>query len=195
MELFRREFPCYAIVDFLHIPLMTAKQHVILVDRNNRKVGVEEKLKAHKEGKLHRAFSIFVFNSKKELLIQQRTRTKYHSGGLWSNTVCSHPHPNETYNQAVHRRLKEEMGFDCTLKKSSCFIYNTGFRNGLTENEYDCVFIGKFDGTPRPNKKEVMDCKWISIKKLMHDIKSHPNKYSVWLKVALQKMKSSQIII
>ena len=99
-----------------------AKQQVILVDKNNRKIGVEEKIKAHKQGKLHRAFSIFVFNSKKELLIQQRAKTKYHSRGLWTNTVCSHPRPNETYQQAVHRRLKEEMGFDCKLKKLFCFI-------------------------------------------------------------------------
>ena len=92
-------------------------QQVVLVDKNNKKIGVEEKIKAHKEGKLHRAFSIFIFNSNGELLIQQRAKTKYHSGSLWSNSVCSHPKPNETYLQATHRRLKEEMSFDCKLKK------------------------------------------------------------------------------
>lgn len=162
---------------------------VVLVDKNNRKIGVEEKIKAHKEGKLHRAFSIFVFNARGELLIQQRAKTKYHSGGLWSNTVCSHPKPNETYYKAVHRRLKEEMGFDCKLKKLFCFIYNNKFQNGLIENEYDCVFIGKFNGIPKPNPKEIMDYKWIAIKALKKELISYPDKYSVWLKIALKKLK------
>jgi isopentenyl-diphosphate Delta-isomerase len=166
---------------------MFKKQFVVLVDKNNKKIGVEEKIKAHKTGKLHRAFSIFIFNSKGEVLLQQRAKTKYHSGGLWSNTVCSHPRPGETYSKATHRRLKEEMGFDCKLKKLFCFIYNAGFKNGLSENEYDCVFTGRFDGVPRPNKKEVMDFKWISVKDLKKDIKKHPNKYSVWLKIAFKK--------
>lgn len=169
------------------------KQQVILVDKNNRKIGVEEKIKAHKEGDLHRAFSIFIFNSREELLIQQRAKTKYHSGGLWSNTVCSHPKPGETYNKAVHRRLEEEMAFDCKLKKLFCFIYNTGVVNCLIENEYDCVFIGKFDGKPKPNPKEIMNHKWISVKELKQDIIKNPNKYTVWLKIALNKIKSSQI--
>ena len=169
------------------------KQQVILVDKKNRKIGVEEKIKAHKEGKLHRAFSIFIFNSKGELLIQQRAKTKYHSGGLWSNTVCSHPKPNETYQQAVHRRLKEEMGFDCKLKKLFCFIYNIGFHNSLIENEYDCVFIGKFNGKPRLNLKEVMNYKWISVRNLKKDIIKNPDKYTIWLKIALNRIKSSQI--
>ena len=169
------------------------KQQVVLVDKNNRKIGVEEKIKAHKEGKLHRAFSIFIFNSNGKLLIQQRAKTKYHSGGLWSNTVCSHPKPDETYLQATHRRLKEEMGFDCKLKKLFCFIYNTGFQNGLIENEYDCVFVGKFDGEPKPNHKEIMNHKWISLNELKKDIISYPNKYSVWLKIALNRIKSLQI--
>ena len=167
-----------------------AKQLVILVNKSNRKIGVEEKIKAHMEGKLHRAFSIFVFNSQGELLIQQRAKSKYHSGGLWSNTVCSHPKPDETYAKAVHRRLKEEMGFDCKLKKIFCFIYNTNFKNNLIENEYDCVFLGKFDGSPKPNPQEVMNYKWMSIKELKNDIIKNSNKYSVWLKIALEKMGS-----
>ena len=169
------------------------KQQVILVDKNNREIGVEEKIKAHKEGNLHRAFSIFIFNSKRELLIQQRAKAKYHSGGLWSNTVCGHPKPNETYHQAIHRRLQEEMSFDCKLKKLFCFIYNTGFQNGLIENEYDCVFVGKFDGEPKPSPKEIMSYKWISVKKLEQNIKKNPNKYTIWLKIALNRIKGSQI--
>ncbi len=166
---------------------------VVLVDKNNKKIGVEEKIKAHKEGKLHRAFSIFTFNSKGELLLQKRAKTKYHSGGLWSNTCCGHPKPNETYQQAVHRRLKEEMGFDCKLKKLFCFKYKLALKGGLIENEYDCVFIGRFNGEPKPNSKEVMDYKWISIKELKQDIVKNPDKYTVWLKKILKKIKNSQI--
>ena len=165
------------------------KNFVILVNKNNRRIGIEEKIKAHKEGKLHRAFSIFIFNSKGELLVQQRAKTKYHSGNLWSNSVCSHPKPNETYLQATHRRLKQEMGFDCKLKKLFCFVYNADFQNGLIENEYDCVFIGKYDGKIKPNKKEVQNCKWTSLKDLKEDIKKNPDKYSVWLKIILEKNK------
>ncbi len=164
------------------------KNFVILVDKNNKKIGEEEKIKTHKEGKLHRAFSIFIFNVKGDLLIQQRARTKYHCGGMWANTCCSHPRPGETYFQATHRRLRQEMGFDCRLKKLFCFIYKTKFENGLIENEYDCVFIGKFDGTPKPNKKEAMNYKWVSIKDLKKDIKENPKKYTFWLKIALKKI-------
>jgi len=166
---------------------------VILVDKNNKKIGVEEKIKAHKEGKLHRAFSIFIFNSKEELLLQKRAKTKYHSKGLWSNTCCGHPKPNETYHQAIHRRLKEEMGFDCKLKKLFCFRYNLSLKGGLIENEYNCVFIGKFDREPKPNSGEVMDYKWISIKELKQDIIKNPDKYTAWLKKILKKIKNSQI--
>ncbi len=168
------------------------KQYVILVDKNNKKIGIEEKIKAHKEGKLHRAFSIFVFNSKGELLLQQRAKTKYHSGGLWSNTVCSHPKPNETYKQAIHRRLKEEMGFDCELKKEFCFIYKAKLDNDLIEYEYDCVFVGIFDKDPIPNPEEVMDYKWVSLIDLYKDIEKHPEKYTEWFKIALKKLKQKR---
>lgn len=152
-------------------------------------IGAEEKIKAHREGKLHRAFSIFVFNSKGELLLQQRAKTKYHSGLLWSNTVCGHPRPGETYYQAAYRRLKEEMGFSCPLKKLFCFIYKVKFKNGLIENEYDCVFSGKFDGKIKPNPKEVRDVKWVSLEALREDIAKNPQRYSPWLKIALKKLE------
>ncbi len=168
-------------------------EKVILVDKNNRKIGEKEKIKAHKEGKLHRAFSIFIFNSKYELLIQQRAKSKYHCKRMWANTCCSHPRPRESYSQATHRRLKEEMGFDCKLKKLFCFVYKTKFENGLIENEYDCVFVGKFDGIPKPNSKEVMNYKWVFIRDLKKDIKKNTNKYTIWLKIALKKMKTSDI--
>lgn len=163
------------------------KQFVVLVDKNNRKIGIEEKIKAHRNGRLHRAFSIFVFNSEGELLLQQRVESKYHSGGLWSNTVCSHPRPGESYLHAARRRLREEMGFDCELKKLFCFTYKVNFGNGLIENEYDGVFIGKFDGEPKPNPKEVMDYKWVKIKDLKEDVTKNSEKYSVWLKIILNR--------
>ena len=146
--------------------------NVVLVDKNNRKIGVAEKLQAHKDGQLHRAFSVFVFNKNNELLVQKRNSNKYHSGGLWSNTVCSHPKPGETYLAAAHRRLEEEMGFNCPLKKISCFIYKASFANGLTEHEYDCVFIGKYDGVIHPDPEEIEDYKWISLQNLKADIKN-----------------------
>jgi len=162
-------------------------QLVILVDKNNRKIGVEEKTQAHINGSLHRAFSIFIFNSNGELLLQQREKSKYHSGGLWSNTVCSHPRPGENYLNAAHRRLKEEMGFDCELKKLFSFIYKTDFGNGLIENEYDSVFMGNFDGQPSPDSAEVLDYKWIGIENLKRDVATNPEKYSVWLRIILDR--------
>ena len=162
------------------------QQMVVLVDQNNKRIGIMEKLKAHVEGNLHRAFSIFVFNSKGELLIQQRAKTKYHSSSLWSNTVCSHPRPDEEYHKATHRRLMEEMGFDCKLKKLFCFIYKSELGNGLIENEYDCVFRGSYDGEIKTNPKEVMKYRWINLDELKEDIKKSPDKYSVWLKIVLK---------
>ncbi len=158
------------------------KQFVVLVDNKNRKIGEMEKLEAHKKGLLHRAFSIFIFNSKGELLIQQRAKSKYHSWGLWSNTVCGHPKPVERYLTAAHRRLKEEMGFDCALKKKDCFIYKKQFKNGLIEYEYDCIFVGKFDDTPKPNLSEVADWKWISISDLKKAITKNPEEYTYWFR-------------
>ena len=153
---------------------------IVLVDKKNRKLGEMEKLEAHKRGLLHRAFSIFIYNSKGELLIQQRPKEKYHSGGLWSNTVCSHPKPGERYLVAARRRLKEEMGFDCKLEKKDVLIYKKEFDNGLTENEFDTIFVGKFDGIPKPNIKEVADWKWISINDLKNDLSKNPQKYTYW---------------
>ena len=167
-------------------------QKVILVDRNNKEIGTEEKIKTHKEGLLHRAFSIFVFNSKGELLLQQRSKNKYHSSGLWSNTVCSHPRVGESYDQAIHRRMKEEVGFDCELKKVSDFIYRAELENDLIENEHDTIFIGQYNGIIKPNPEEVMSYKWISLSNLKKDIKNHPSNYSSWLKVILNKINFSK---
>lgn len=163
-------------------------EEVILVDENDRQIGTEEKIKAHnKEGKLHRAFSIFVFNSKGEMLLQKRAMAKYHSGGLWTNVCCSHPKPNETIGETVHRRLKEEMGFDCHLKEIFSFKYKVELDNGLSENEYDHIFTGKFDGEPHPEPSEADGWKWMNIDDLKNDIKENPGKYTEWFKIIMEK--------
>lgn len=157
-------------------------ERVILVDKKDRAVGTEEKIKAHLQGKLHRAFSILIFNKKGEILIQKRLRSKYHSGGLWTNTCCSHPRPKENLFSAAKRRLKEEMGIECNLKETFSFIYKAKVGD-LIENEFDHVFVGQFDGRPQPNKNEVEDWKWITIKNLKKDLKENPKKYTPWFKI------------
>ncbi len=161
---------------------------LILVDNKDRQIGTEFKLKAHKEGKLHRAFSIFIFNSKGELLLQKRSSKKYHSGGLWTNTCCSHQKPGEDTMFSAHRRLKEEMGFDCELSEIFSFIYRTKLDHDLTEYEFDHVFIGKFNGRPLINRKEAEDFKWASFKFLERDIKNIPKNYTYWFREIYKKV-------
>jgi len=164
-------------------------EKVILVNENDEEIGTEEKLVAHQNGgKLHRAFSVFIFNSKGEVLLQKRVKEKYHSALLWTNACCSHPRPDEPLEIAVHRRLKEEMGFDCDLTEKFSFIYKIDFENGISENEFDHVFIGKFDGEPKPDPKEVNEWQWIEMEKLKEDIKQNPEKYSHWFKDSLDKV-------
>lgn len=163
-------------------------EEIILVNKNDKEIGTGEKMKVHQDGKLHRAFSIFVFNSKNEMLLQKRARTKYHCGGLWTNTCCSHPRKGELLEEATHRRLQEEMGFDCELKEIDDFIYKAEFNNGLTEHEYDHVFTGKFDSEPNINPEEAEDYKWINLKELKKEIKKNPESFTVWFKIAMEKI-------
>lgn len=163
-------------------------ENVILVDQRDNEIGVEEKMQAHKEGKLHRAFSVFIFNSKGEMLLQQRAHNKYHSGGLWTNTCCSHPRQGESVDEAAHRRLEEEMGFDCDLNHAFHFIYNARLDNELTENELDHVFIGYYDGVVNPDKNEVESFKWMNLEKLTEDMDKNPQNYTVWFKIAINKV-------
>ncbi|NCN86302.1 isopentenyl-diphosphate Delta-isomerase [archaeon] len=160
-------------------------EKVILVDKFDNEIGEEEKLLAHKKGLLHRAISNFVFNSKGELLIQQRALEKYHCPGLWANTCCSHPRPNEKTINAAYRRLPEEMGFSAPLKYIGKFIYKINFENGLTEYEIDHVFKAIHDGKINPNPNEVNDYKWINPKILKKEIKLNPKNYTIWLDIAL----------
>ena len=169
---------------------MEMSENILLVDENDNIIGEGEKLKTHQEGKLHRAFSIFVFNSKGELLLQRRAKSKYHSGGLWSNTCCSHQRSKEILGKAIHRRLKEEMGFDCDLKKIFTFTYKVKLDNGLFEHEYDHVFIGNFDGEPNPNTNEVDEWEWVDLKKLKQDMQKNPDNYTYWLRMSLDRVIS-----
>lgn len=164
-------------------------EYVVLVDQNDKQIGVEEKIAAHEKGLLHRAFSIFIFNSQGQMLIQKRAAGKYHSANLWSNTCCSHPRPDESLDQAVERRLQEEMGFTCPLKEVFSFVYKIKFDDcDLFEHEYDHVFIGTFDGQPNPNPSEASDFKWIDLDELQMDIQEHPEKYAHWFKLSLKKV-------
>jgi isopentenyl-diphosphate delta-isomerase len=154
------------------------REMVILVDRHDRQIGVEEKMKAHREGKLHRAFSIFIFNQKSEMLLQKRAPNKYHSGGLWTNACCSHPRPGESVEQAAVRRLKEEMGFHCALQEAF---------HGLIEHEFDHVFVGTYDGEIHPNRREVVGYRWLSPNALKEDVRKFPEAYTTWFKLAVPR--------
>lgn len=166
---------------------MIKKNYVILVDKKGKEIGKEEKLKAHQEGKLHRAFSVFIFNKKGELLLQKRAESKYHSSGLWSNTCCSHPRQGFDLKEEAKKRLKEEMGIETDLKKNFSFIYKKKVGD-LIEHEFDYVLSGKFNGNPKPDKKEVADWSWINKNYLERDIKENPEKYTPWLKIILNKV-------
>jgi len=162
---------------------------IILVDEQDNEIGVSEKNLAHLNGgKLHRAFSIFIYNTKKQMLIQKRAINKYHSGGLWSNTCCSHPRVDEQLEIAIHRRLQEEMGFDCLLTEIFSFNYHADFENGLTEREIDHVFIGKYSGEINPNINELDDWMWIEFTELLQDVKNNPQNYTVWFKLSIEKV-------
>ena len=163
-----------------------SKEKVILVDENDNQVGLMPKLEAHQKGLLHRAFSIFIFNSKYELLLQKRASSKYHSGGLWTNTCCSHPREGEEILDAAKRRLIEEMGIDTSLRKVHDFIYKAELDNDLTEHEFDHVFYGIYNEDPIINKDEADDFKWIDMDSLNEDIKTNGNNYTIWFKIAFE---------
>ena len=162
------------------------EEFVVLVDQDDQKLGLMEKQQAHVAGLLHRAFSVFVFNSKGELMIQQRAASKYHSPTLWTNTCCSHPRDNETYEQAAHRRLQEEMGFDCELEYKFNFIYKAHLENDLIEHELDHVFIGTFDDEPKLNPDEVMAYRWVELDDLKKDMEKNPQNYTAWFKIIFE---------
>ena len=163
-----------------------SEEKVILVDKNDNQVGLMPKLEAHEKGVLHRAFSIFIFNSNYELLLQKRASSKYHSGGLWTNTCCSHPREGEDILDAANRRLDEEMGIKTSLRKVYDFIYKAELDNQLTEHEFDHVFYGVFDKDPILNKDEAEDFKWVDMETLNNDIIKNEDNYTVWFKIAFE---------
>lgn len=162
-------------------------EQVILVDENDFVVGSAEKLQAHRDGKLHRAFSIFVFDSQQRVLLQRRAVNKYHSGGLWSNTCCGHPRPDETTAAAAQRRLAEEMNFNCRLHEVFRFTYRAELEEGLVEHELDHVFVGEFDGVPAPAPLEVEEWRWMSFDELRTEMRENPENFTSWLKIAIGK--------
>ncbi|MBL7867925.1 MAG: isopentenyl-diphosphate Delta-isomerase [Flavobacterium lindanitolerans] len=159
------------------------EEKVILVNERDEQIGLMPKLEAHEKAELHRAFSIFILNSKNEVMLQQRASQKYHSPLLWTNTCCSHQREGESNIQAGNRRLMEEMGFSTELKELFHFIYKAPFDNGLTEHELDHVMVGYFDGEPVINPEEVENWKWMDIDAIKEDMQLHPEKYTVWFKI------------
>lgn len=162
---------------------------VILVDTEDRPTGTIEKMEAHRLGVLHRAFSVFVFNEKGEMLLQQRALSKYHSGGLWTNACCSHPAPGEETTDAARRRLVEELGIEIPVQKIFDFVYRTEFDNGLIEHEFDHVFTGRHDGFVDFNRDEVMDICYKSMDEVKNSLHLNPEQYTSWFRIAFPKIE------
>jgi isopentenyl-diphosphate Delta-isomerase len=164
-------------------------QQVVLVDENDEVLGVMEKMEAHQKALLHRAFSVFVFNSKGEMLLQQRAAHKYHSPGLWTNACCSHPQPGEETAAAAIRRLQEEMGFVIPVQKVFDFVYKAAFDNGLTEYEFDHVFAGEYEGPVLFNADEVQDICYKAMPEISNSLQTHPQKYTAWFHLAFPRVE------
>ena len=162
-----------------------SSEYINEVDKQGNRLGVIEKLTAHERGVLHEAFSIFVFNEVGELLLQKRQVTKYHSGGLWSNTCCSHARAGEVVADAAVRRLQEEMGFVCPLEFVGSFVYKAALDNNLTEHEFDYLFVGQSNEVPTPNPEEVSDYRWVTLEVLKSELNSHPEQYTAWLSIIM----------
>ena len=163
------------------------EEKVILVNEKDDQLGLMNKMEAHQKAVLHRAFSVFVFNQKGELLLQQRAHDKYHSPGLWTNTCCSHQRDGESNIVAGKRRLEEEMGFSCDLEEMFWFVYKASFDNGLTEHELDHVMIGYFDEDPKINEDEAASFKWMLLEDVKKDIEMHPELYTEWFKIIFKE--------
>ncbi len=166
------------------------QEQLILVDEEDNPVGFAGKLEAHRNGgKLHRAFSIFIFNSEGKMLLQRRSLKKYHFGGFWTNACCSHPVKGEGLTDGVHRRLREEFGFDTELRERFRFLYRaTDARSGLTEHELDHVFVGEFDGEPEANPDEIDDWMWVDLRDLESDLRANPEKYTPWFRMVVDRL-------
>lgn len=163
------------------------EEKVILVNEKDEKIGLMPKQEAHVKGVLHRAFSVFIFNDKNELMLQQRALHKYHTPGLWANSCCSHQRDGESSVEAGMRRLEEEMGFVTDLEERTSFIYKAEFDNGLTEHEFDHIMVGQYNGEPNINPEEVAAWKWMSLEDVKQDIADNPDTYTAWFKIIFEK--------
>lgn len=163
-------------------------EFVILVDTQDQAIGIMEKMEAHEKGLLHRAFSLFVFNDKKEMLLQRRAFNKYHSGGLWTNTCCSHPRPDEPLIAAVQRRIQEEMGFVCSPQSSFSFIYQAELEHNLIEHELDHVFFATYNDAPQINLEEVCEWKYASIDNIRKEMAEKPEMFTAWFKIVFENV-------
>ncbi|MCV9878223.1 isopentenyl-diphosphate Delta-isomerase [Brenneria izbisi] len=165
-----------------------ALTEVILVDEADQPTGVMEKQEAHEKGLLHRAITVYVFNSRQQLLLQQRAIDKYHSGGLWSNTCCSHPAPGEKASQAAHRRLYQEMGLRCPLIPMFTLTYRLALENGLTEHEIGHVYFGVTDDIPQVSPEEVADYRYLSLEQITHDMETSPERFTAWFRLTFSRI-------
>ena len=163
-------------------------EEVVLVNEADEELGTMEKMEAHEKGILHRAFSVFLFNDEGEMLLQQRAFEKYHSGGLWTNTCCSHPRPNENTKNAAIRRLVEEMGIEAEIEEVFSFTYKAELDKGMIEHELDHVFFGSFSGELTPNPEEVADYRYVSREILLDELRRNPEKFTEWFKIALPEV-------
>jgi len=169
------------------------EKDIILVDEHDREIGSGEKMTVHREGLKHRAFSILIFNSRGEMMLQKRAASKYHGGGLWTNACCSHPRSGEEIITAAQRRLFEEMGFSCDLEKIMELSYKFTMPNGLIENEYDHVLLGFFDGEPELNPAEAQAWTWIKIEDLKKDLETSAANYTPWFKLIVEKLSNNNL--
>ena len=166
--------------------MIPSEEHVVLVDSDDRPLGTMEKLQAHRQGVLHRAISVFVFNRNGELLLQRRAIGKYHSGGLWANTCCSHPRPEEPIGQAAVRRLREEMGMACDLEPRFAFVYRSELDGGLIEHEFDHVFVGYADAEPDPDPSEVSGWRYASPDAIREELEQDPGQFTSWFRICFE---------
>jgi isopentenyl-diphosphate Delta-isomerase len=164
-------------------------EQVILVNEQDEELGFMEKLEAHRKGALHRAFSIFIFNREGRLLLQRRAESKYHSGGLWTNTCCGHPRPGESGHTAAKRRLLEEMGITCELRSQFNFTYKADVGGGLIEHEVDHVYFGSYDGLVAPDPEEASEARWMRVNDLADDLDVSPERYTTWLNVCWPRIQ------
>jgi isopentenyl-diphosphate Delta-isomerase len=168
--------------------MQSPPEYVVLVDSSDRETGTMEKMEAHRKGLLHRAFSVFIFNDKGEMLLQKRAGVKYHSGGLWTNACCGHPRQGENISLAAERRLKEELGIGCQLKKLFSFIYQARLDNELSEHELDHVFIGFINEDPDPDPDEVESFQWILPHEIREKMKNDPSNFTEWFKLCFEEL-------